>query len=185
VAVNLDTLIDSLKREVNAPGADLFPDATDDSWLGALTDAFWEVRLYGFLSGFEENSAARGGPASFGEGVITPTGVVDETYDDPFGFSTTQDLGRDLQQLIVLWAGWKIVLSRLGSLQTTFRVKAGPVEYETGSAATVLKSVLDYLKSGIDFVLANMGTSTQTVVFDAMVERSYSEAVGMTWWVGY
>lgn len=152
-------------------------------FLGSLSDAFWEVRLFGFLGGFEENAAARGGPVTFGEGIVTPTGVADDTYDDPTGFSTAQDLGRDLQQLVVLWAGWKIVLNRLGSLNTTFRTKAGPVEFETQNAATVLKAVLDALKDRIDHVLNNLPARTSVAVFDAMIERSYGIAAQETWWV--
>lgn len=183
MAVNLFDLVDPLKREVQPPGADLFPDATDDAWGGALTDAFWEVRLFGFLAGYEENAAARGGPAAFGEGIVTPTGIIDETYDDPFGFAPGQDLDRELQQLVVLWAAWKVVLNRMGSLNTTFRTKAGPVEYETQNAASVLKAVLDALKGRIDFVLSELPQRSSAVIFDAVVERSYSMAVGDTWWV--
>lgn len=183
MAVNLFDLVDPLKREVSPPGTDLFPDATEDTFLGSLSDAFWEVRLFGFLNGFEENAAARGGPAAFGEGIVTPTGVADETYDDPTGFSPTQDLSRPLQQLVVLWAAWKIVLNRMGSLNTTFRAKAGPVEYETQNAATVLKAVIDALKGRIDVILDTLPERAGTVVFDAMVERSYSVAVGDSWWI--
>lgn len=182
--INLFDLVDPLKREVNPPGSDLFPDATEDDWGGSLSDAFWEVRLYGFLVGFEENAAARGGPAEFIEGIVTPIGV-DPIYDDPTGFSATADLGREMQQLIVLWAAWKVVLNRMGSLNTTFRTKAGPVEYETQNAATVLKAVLDALKGRIDLVLATVPQRAGAVVFDAMIERSYSMAVGDTWWVNY
>jgi len=183
--VDLVDLVDSLRREVSPPGSDLFPDATEDTFAGSLSDAFWEVRLYGLLSGFEENAAARGGPGDFGEGIITPIGV-DATYDDPAGYSTTQDLGRDLQQLIVLWAGWKIVLSRMGTINSMFRAKAGPVEYETQQAASVLKTILDHLKARIDFVLNNLskyGASSSTAVFDSIVERSYEQATGNVWWL--
>jgi hypothetical protein len=184
--VNLFDLIDPLKREVQPPGSDLFPDATDDEWGGALSDAFWEVRLYGFLPGFEENVAARGGWPTFVEGIVTPIGVLDDTYDDPTGYLTGTDLSRELQQLIVLWAAWKIVLNRMASLNTTFRTKAGPVEYETQNAASVLKAVLDALKARIDLVLTTLpGAGGGAVVFDAMIERSYSQAVGETWWVNY
>jgi hypothetical protein len=185
MAVNLFDLVDPLKREVNPPGGDLFPDATDDAWSGALTDAFWEIRLFGFLNGFEENAAARGGPAAFSEGIVTPTSVTDAAYDDPLGYVTALDLGRELQQLIVLWAAWKIALTRLSGLNTTFRAKAGPVEYETQSAATLLAEILKQLKSRIDYILANLPDRVGTVVFDAMVERSYSQAVGDVWWVSY
>jgi hypothetical protein len=184
MAVNLFDLVDPLRREVNPPGSDLFPDATEDDWGGSLSDAFWEVRLYGFLAGFEENAAARGGPEEFSTGIVTPTGV-DSTYDDPSGFSAAEDLGREMQQLIVLWAAWKVVLNRMGSMNTTFRAKAGPVEYETQNAATVLKAVLDALKGRIDLVLTTVPQRAGVVVFDAMIERSYSMAVGETWWVNY
>jgi hypothetical protein len=186
MAVNLFDLVDALRWEVNPPGTDLFPDATEDDWGGALSNAFWEVRLYGFLSGFEENAAARGGWPTFVEGMVTPIDVIDDTYDDPIGYSTTQDLSRELQQLIILWAAYKIVLNRMGSLNTVFRTKAGPVEYETQQAATVLKTVLDALKGRIDLVLETLPTpGAGAVVFDAMIERSYSQAVGETWWVNY
>lgn len=150
-----------------------------------MIDAFWEVRLHGFLAGFEENAASRGGETTFGEGVVTPVGVVVD-YDGVAGYLTGRDLGRDLQQLVVLWAGWKIVMARLGSLNSTFRAKAGPVEYETQQAATVLKAILDSLKAKIDFVLQHIsiyGRGADVVVFDSLVERSYAQAQGYQWWI--
>lgn len=183
MAVDLFDLVEAVKREVNPPGSDLFPDATDDAYLGSLTDAFWEVRLFGFLSGFEENAAARGGPAEFGEGKVTPIGA-DATYDDPDGYSP-DDLGRDQQQLIVLWAGWKIVLARMGSLNSVFRAKAGPVEYETQYAASVLKAVLDTLKGRIDLVLnvVGQGAGTPVAILDSVMNSTYAVAAGDYYWV--
>ena len=184
MAVDLFELVEPLRREVNPPGSDLFPDSTDDNWVGSLTDAFWEIRLHSLLDGFEENAASRGGPAAFSEAIVTPIGVADDTYDDPDGYDPDSDLSRELQQLIVLWAGWKIMLARMSSLNSLNRAKAGPVEYETQQAASVLKTLLDQFKARIDFILdalANSGSST--VVFDALVERSWSQALGDTWWV--
>jgi hypothetical protein len=185
VAIDLATLVDAVRVSVNPPGSDLFPDATDDSWIGALINSFWEIRLYGLLASWEEDAASRDGPLDFTEGIVTPLGV-DETYDDPTGYAPT-DMGRDYQQLVVLWTSWRTVLNRMGSLSTTFRAKAGPVEYETQNAATVLKSVLDALKQQLDAILGqlrNVGADT-TIVLDAMVERSYAQAVGETWWVSH
>jgi len=183
VAVDLFNLVEPLKREVQPPGSDLFPDSTDDDWLGSLTDAFWEVRLYGFLYGYEENASARGGDPAFGEGIVTPHGV-EATYDDPTGWSD-EDLSRELQQLVVLWAGWKIVLTRMSALQTLFRAQAGPVEYETQYAASVLKNVLDQLKARIDWVIGNLrpGNASAVTVFDQVIERTYAVATGELWWV--
>lgn len=185
MAVDLSNLVESLKREASPPGSDLFPDATEDNWIGSLTDAFWEIRLYGMLEGFEEDAAARGGPAPFAEGIVTPVGVV-EGYDDPTGYAAGQDLTRDLQQLVVLWAGYKVVLTQFASLKTMFRAKAGPVEYETQQAATVLKALLDALKARIDEIIDNLstwGAGTKVQVLDTVIERSYAQAVGDTWWV--
>lgn len=185
MAVQLFDLVDALRREVNPPGSDLFPDATDDSFLGSLTDAFWEIRLYGLLADWQENAAARGGPAAFGEGIITPVSVTDETYDDPDGWST-EDLPRELQQLIVVWAGYKVVLTRLSALNTVFRAKAGPVEYETQTSASVLKTLLDQIKMRLDGLidqLASAGASS-AYALDAVVERTYAMASGDVWWVG-
>jgi hypothetical protein len=170
---------------VNPPGSDLFPDATDDDWIGSLTDAFWELRLFGMLIGFEENAAARGGPVSFIAAIVTPIDAL-EGYDQPTGYAPDADLGRDLQQLIVLWAGYKTVLTRFSTIQSVFRAKAGPVEYEVQQAATVLKALLDALKARIDAVMYNLstwGAHTRVAVLDSVIQRSYAQATRETWWV--
>lgn len=137
------------------------------------------------LDGWEENAGARGGPTEFGEGKVTPLGAI-VGYDEPVGFDPATDLSRDLQQLIVLWAGWKIVLARLGSLHSLFRAKAGNVEYETQQSASVLKGLLDVIKARIDQVTDNLSTYSSgpgVVMLDAVIERNYAQAVGETWWV--
>ncbi len=185
MSVDLNDLVEPLKAEVQAPGGTAFVDATDDDYLNYLINSFWEIRLYGFLAGFEEDAASRGGPPEFIAAIVTPLGV-DPIYDDPTGYSQAQDLPREMQQLIVLWAGWKIALTNMSSLNTVFRTKAGPVEYETQQAATVLKEVLDQLKARIEFILINLPSAYRqhgTAVFDAVIERSYSQAIGETWWV--
>jgi hypothetical protein len=186
MSVDLADLVEPLQIEVQAPGGDAYADATEDDYLGTLINSFWEIRLYGYLGGFEEDSASRGGHPEFTVGIVTPLGV-DPTYDDPFGYSTTQDLSRDLQQLIILWAAWKIALNNMATVNSVFRAKAGPVEYETQQAASVLTAVLDALKARITYLIANLPTSYGgrggAVVLDAIIERSYSQAVGETWWV--
>lgn len=186
MAVDLADLVENLENEVQVPGGGQFAEATEEDYLGYLINSFWEIRLYGFLVGFEEDSASRGGPAEFGVGIVTPLGV-DPTYDDPTGYSVEQDLPREMQQLVVLWSAWKVTLTNFGSLNTVFRAKAGPVEYETQQAASVLTAVLDQLKARImailDLLPSGYGNKNNVIVFDAMIERSYSQAVGETWWV--
>jgi hypothetical protein len=136
------------------------------------------------LGTYEEDAAARGGPPEFAVGIVTPL-HADPVYDDPTGYSLTEDLPRELQQLIVLWAGWKIALNNMATINSVFRAKAGPVEYETQQAASVLTAVLDQLKTRIMYLLENLpaGAKAGTAVFDAVIERTYSQAVGDTWWV--
>jgi hypothetical protein len=81
VSVDLGDFIESLKREVNPPGTDDFPDALEDEWVGNLSDAFWEARLDGLLTPYTET-----------DGVVTPI--------DPTG----AEFGRDMVQLVILYA---------------------------------------------------------------------------------
>ena len=161
MAVDLGDLVESLQREVSPPGTNLFPNATDDDWLGHLRDAFWEARLHGLLAGYTED-----------EGEITP-------------LSGDTDLTRDMQQLIVLYAGFRITLTQFQNINSGFRAKAGPVEFETAKSAQTLKGVLDAIKARIGLVLENLSAygGSNTSVLDAVIERTYSQSVGDVWWV--
>lgn len=164
MAVDITDLVDSLKREVSPPGTNLYPNAVDADWEGQLQDAFWEARLMDMLSDWTLTG-----------NDITPIA------------SGGADMGRDMQQLIVLYAGYRIVLTNLQNLKSSFKAKAGPVEFETQQQATVLKAVLDAIRSRINIVLttlSGLGVSN-SMVLDAVIERSYSIAAGDTWWVNY
>lgn len=186
MAVDLGDLVDALKAEVSPPGSDLYPDANDDSWFLRLQNGFWDARIYGLMSGYEENAAARGGPAAFGEGIITPLNV-EEGYDDPAGFDADTDLGREWQQLIVLWTAWKVTLTKFQDISTVFRARApGPTEFEEQKSAQLLKAILDQLRDRIHIIINNLSTlagATNVVVLDAIIERDYSMANGDVWWV--
>lgn len=164
MSVDLGDLIESVKRSVSAPGAEetTFPDATDDSWLGYLQDAFWEVRLDGMLAGYVE-----------ADGLIEPNG--------------TTELTRDLQQLVVLYASIDIVVNQIRALQTTFRAVAGPVQFEIQRSAQVLKAILDELKHRRDLVLTRLSDigAVPSYIIDAVVGRDISVGYGDTFWTGY
>lgn len=183
--VDLGDLIEALKAEVNPPGSNLYIGATDDDeWLLRLTNAFWECVLYGVISGFVEDAASRGGEdATWGPGVITPSDA-EEGYDDT-GYVDGTDISRELQQLIILWAGWKIVLAQMQNVKTKLRTKAGPVEYEKEQSASVLKAVLDAIKEKLDFIIARLSSLTQSEmsVFDGVIERDYAIYSDDQWWV--
>lgn len=161
MAVDVFDLVESLKREVNPPGDNLFPNATDDEYAGHLSDAFWEARLDGMLEGYTET-----------DGSITPV-------------SGSTDLTRDLQQLVVLYAGIRIVRNHLRSIKTVFRTKAGPVEFETQQAATLLREVMLELKEKKKLVLTRLSDvgSVPSYYIDAVIARDESVGMGDTWWI--
>ncbi len=149
MAVDLTDLLDAIKTEVSPPGSDLFPNATDDEWVINLQNAFWEGRLFGFFEGFVE-----------ADQEITPT-----VGDD--------DLDRVQQQLIVLFAGARILRNELRNLNTSFRAKAGPVEFEQQKSANVLKDLLADIRGRIVYLVQGLGAD-QVYYIDAVIGRTES-----------
>jgi hypothetical protein len=162
MAIDLGDLVDSLRREVNPPGFDLFPDATEDEWIGNLQDGFWEAVLDGIISGYNEN-----------DGVVTPK-------------SGDKDLSREFQQLVVFYAGFRIVRNALRQINTVFRAKAGPVEYETQQAATILRSILNDLMDRRKYLLDRLADHglVNSFYIDAVISRDQNIMHSNTWWVG-
>jgi len=160
VTIDLGDMIEPLQREVNPPGSDLFPDAVEDEWLGNLRDSFWEAKLFGFFSDFTE-----------AEGLVSP-------------ITGTDDLGREYQQLVVLFAGARIVTNELKNTETLFRAVAGPVEFETQNSATLLRDILkeirDKIKAIVEVLSDDFG-STEAGYIDAIVDRHDALAYGETY----
>lgn len=163
MAVDLSDLLDSVKREVSAPGLTQLPNATDADYLGNLQDGFWETVLDGLISGYTES-----------DGIVNPV-------------SGDTDLPRDLQQLVVFYAGFRIVRNQLRDLKSTFRTKAGPVEYETQQAASVLVRILDDLKSKKSIILDRLSDtySTNTVYIDALRARDEAMTDNLVDWITF
>jgi hypothetical protein len=161
MAIDLFELVEPLRREVSPPGEDLFPNGSDEEFFGNLQDAFWEARLDGLLTNYTES-----------DGSVVP-------------ISGTTELGRELQQLVVLYAGIRIVRNQLRALNTTFRAQAGPVEFETQKSAQLLKGLLDELIERKKFVLvqlASIGVTT-TYYIDSLLAREESYTFLDTFWV--
>jgi hypothetical protein len=149
MAVDLGELVDSLRREISPPGTDLYPDAEEDELVGHLQDAFWEARLHGLFVGYQE-----------ADGLVTP-------------ISGTTEFPRQLQQAVVLYAGYRILLASLQNVSTSF------------SAAAGLRDVLAAVRDRIKLVLTNLSSygGSDTTVLDAVIERSFAQAYGDTWFV--
>ncbi len=163
MAVDLGDLVLYLEAEVSPPGNDLFADTLDDEWIVRLANGFWNARLDGILEGYVE-----------AEGEITPV-------------SGDTDMPRDLQQVIVFYAAYETILLALRTLNTTFRAVAGPVEFETGQSAQVLRDIAQALKDKRNLLLSrlsDLGMTTDYVI-DSIVARQDSLLAGVTTWVAH
>lgn len=161
MAVDLYELVEPLKRAVNAPGGNAFPNATDDDFGGYLTDAFWELRMLNMFTNYTE-----------ADGLVEP-------------ITGTTELPRESQQLIILYAAITIVTNELKALQTVFRVKAGPAEFETQQSATLLKEILAELQRRrvvVEESLFALGEVTDAYI-DSVWERGANWGYGSGGWV--
>lgn len=163
MAVDLGDLVPYLEAEVSPPGNDLFADTEDDEWVTRLANGFWNARLDGLLSGYVES-----------DGAVTPT-------------SGDEDLSRELQQVIVFYAAYDTILLALRSLNTSFRAQAGPVSYETGQSAQVLRDIANALRERMGRLLVRLSDigATSDYVIDAIMARQDSLLDGITYWTGY
>lgn len=163
MAVDIADLVESLENEVSPPGTDLYPTVTESQWVSRLKDAFWEAKL---------NKAF--------------TSYTLDDDDNIVPISGTTDMPREQQQLIVLYAGFRVVLTAYQNLNSAFRAKAGPVEYETQKSATTLKSLLDALRERIKQAIAD-GTGSSTghlaLVLDGLASRTQAISDGDTYFV--
>ena len=190
MAVNLADYVTSLQYEINPPGQNLYPSMNNTEAVGRLVDAFWELRLSGldFLAGYDCDIT----------GVITANSNVGQTVGfnipaDWFTDDGVPDLGREVVQAIVLFAGYRIALTAAQNLATSVRSQAGPVSFETQKSAQLQQQVLKNLVAKIDIVLtrlSDLGT-TSVMVLDQVMEKTAAEATdywagpsdyGQAWW---
>lgn len=174
MAVDLFDLVDPLKRSVQPPGTILFPTATDDEFVGYLSDAFWEIRM---LTGATNNLFDKYSEA---DGSIVTAANVDPS---------TPNMPREMQQLIVLFAGENIVMQELKNVNTQFRAKAGSVEFETATNGNLLRDILTELarkRTIVERYLFSIGAINDYYI-DSVVARTesmiYSSSWYGPWWV--
>lgn len=170
MSVDLSDYVATLRREVSPPGSTTFNDVSDEVFVGYLADAFWEVRLDGFIEPYSADSA----------GIILAVndpqvlaGAADYT---PTIYEPATDIGRPEIALICLYAGIKIIRNRLMEQSSRFRAKAGPVEFEQDYSANLLTEMLKEL-SATKARLLYLRTYNQDVsLIDAFSARSASAA---------
>lgn len=156
MSVDLGDLVRNLQLEVSPPGVNLFPDANETEWIDRLANAFWDARIDGMLTAYVET-----------EGTVVP---VAEGADD---------MPRELQQVVVFMAAFTAVSQQLRNLKSTFRAKAGPVEFETQQAATVLSDLLKSLHARYQALLGRL--SDQGLVDDFVIDAVATRLEVGTW----
>lgn len=120
--VDLTDIIPDLITELTVPGVVSFADATDDEWLGHLRSGFWEAVLDGIIVGYTE-----------ADGLVSPLADGGPV------------MSRELQQVIIYYAGLRVIRNRMIDIKTKSKQVAGPVSVETEQSAMVLKSLVDEL----------------------------------------
>lgn len=160
MSVDLADLVENVKFEVNPPGQDLYPNATDDEWASRLANAFWDSRIEGFLAGYTEL-----------DGEIFPV-------------TGTTDMPRDLQQVIVFLCAYSTITQRLREFQTAFRAKAGPAEFEVERSATAITAQIKALEDRKAIILTRLSDLgiIPAFVIDGVVARQNALVSWGTGW---
>jgi hypothetical protein len=151
MATNLSTLIEPLQRELAVPGEfdTYFPETGEDDLLGTLGDAFAECQLDGF----------------FGTQTL-----------DLGTYEVSPELSMPGGALVVLYAASRTIRARMRSLNSTERYKAGPVEFETGKAASMLTAELKLIQDTKNRLIAQgKKAGSMDYVFDGYFSRASVE----------
>ena len=155
-----------LSREINVPGFEQLPDITSSQLDGYIADGFWETRLLGMLESYTLTD---------GTELATPVGsIIKQASDDG-------DLPEQYQMLVVIVAGLKMLRLKALNLAVSFSAKAGPVEYEQQTSATVLRAILDSLESRLNELQASYSDlfAGSMVYFDGVLQRERSLIDGL------
>lgn len=148
MAVDLSEFIPALKREVSVPGTTGILDAaSEDELIGTLVDAFWMGRLDGFFATWTCDE----------DGLVEPRDAGGE------------DMPRTLVSVVLLYASIKVIRNKILGTGTTFRAKAGSVEYETSTSANVLTEMLKQLRETQKALLTQVSSgyeSTSVEMYD-------------------
>jgi hypothetical protein len=182
MSVDLSDYTDSLLREIAPPGATTYAAVSSDVFVGYLSDAFWEIRMDGFMEPYSCDP----------DGIILPIGNSQVTAGSPSYIPTAYDPATDIKRediaLIITYAGIKIIANTLTVQASRTRAKAGPVEFEQDFSANFLVERLKELNA-TKLRLLYLKTFAQDVsVVDAYSARSinpFSYAGNLyDWYVG-
>lgn len=170
-SVDLSDLISDLQGAVTIPGGTSpYAAASDTEWLTRLRNAFWTAYNEGVFTGFTCNE----------DGIVSGAGATGQAS------TSSSTFGRELQQIVILYAAINIVQNQMLQLKNQFRAKAGPVEYETQQSSQMINSILDSLllqRATLLQRLSDLGYR-KTYYIDAIIARDDSLRAGLITWNG-
>ena len=135
MATAVTEMIPSLQREVNPPGFAQYPDALPADFIGYIEDGFWEGRLMGVFGTWTIVD---------GQTLTTPLSGDFITNDDEADFPEPD------QMFLVIIAGFRLLQRKAINLAVNFKAKAGPVEYDQQTSATVIRELLQSLERRLE-----------------------------------
>ena len=122
-----------------------FPDTLDTDLTPALGDGFAQAQLEGW----------------FGDMTL-----------DTDTWTVTPDLSLAGGQLVVCFAGYRMVRGRLLNMTVSERYQAGTAQYETTRSSMVLRDLLKEYRTRIDDLTTKATRATTAYVIDAYINRS-------------
>jgi len=165
MAVDLEDLVEPLKYAVNPPGQTLVS-ATDPEWVSRLANAFWRAKVHGHFSGFR----------------VDPDGETIVPVDDD-----DDDMPREHQQLVVMYAAFEALEAEVRNLDTVFRASAATgVEFETQRSAQLLIELLKGAKEELAILKASLledSYAAEASFADLLLLRDENMLAALTHWV--
>lgn len=166
VEVDLADLVSDTETQVNPSGEVLY-EFTQTQWVSLLRRGFWEAYLDGLITDYRVDDY----------GIVTPTSGSDEPEDA---------FPAELQQLVIFYVGVHLLTTKLHNMETVFRAKSGPNEYEVQHSASLLRALLNEYKSRREYwlmTLSQRGMSTSTFMLDNVIRRTEAIDFGDQWFV--
>ena len=173
MATPLSDLRAPLKVEIGYPSPLWSGTITDEQLDGFLANGFWEVKLAGLMAPFR---LAEGNDPMF-----FPTSYTSQAIT---GYTTDLTPTDAEEMLVVIMAGFRALELKCLEMAQSLRAHAGPVEYEVQASATVIRAVLESLRTRLRYYLDLVGDVTLGsggfVYMDGMAQRTYSLVNSLT-----
>jgi len=167
MATPLPDMIPMLRRELNAPGAEQYPDLGSGDYLGYIADGFWDVRLATMLTDYTILDGAD---------LTTPQPTGTDYITDQS--TRVEDLPAQFQMMVVIFAGARLLRNKILTLAVNYKATAAAVDYEQQASATTLRAILASLQRRMDelkTVYSDDFSPGQLYYMDGPLQRASSD----------